>query len=87
MSEKGKGSNKVAFDQEAINKLVGKKKEVPTQEVESGVVKEVLHNTMLQIPKSLFLKFKGNYLVKYDMTFRNFVINQMMKALEEEEKK
>lgn len=86
MSEKGKGSNKVAFDQEAINKLVGKKKEVPTQEVESGVVKEVLHNTMLQIPKSLFLEFKGNYLVKYDMTFRNFVINQMRKVLEEEKK-
>ncbi|MDR1715521.1 MAG: hypothetical protein LBS20_06720 [Prevotella sp.] len=86
MSEKGKGSNKVAFDQEAINKLVGKKKEIPTQEVESGVVKEVLHNTMLQIPKSLFLEFKGNYLVKYDMTFRNFVINQMRKVLEEEKK-
>jgi hypothetical protein len=86
MSEKGKGSNKVAFDQEAINKLVGKKNEVPTQEVESGVVKEVLHNTMLQIPKSLFLEFKGNYLVKHDMTFRNFVINQMRKVLEEEKK-
>ncbi|MDR1502745.1 MAG: hypothetical protein LBT43_09850 [Prevotella sp.] len=86
MSEKGKGSNKVAFDQEAINKLVGKKKEVPTQEVESGIVKEVLHNTMLQIPKSLFLEFKGKYLVKHDMTFRNFVINQMRKVLEEEKK-
>ncbi len=66
MSEKGKNNNKIAFDQEAINKLAGKKKGVPTQEIESGVVKEVLHNTMLQIPKSLFLEFKRNYLVKYD---------------------
>lgn len=86
MSEKGKGTNKAAFDQEAINKIIAQKKEVPTQEVGSGVVKEVLHNTMLQIPKSLFLEFKGNYLVKYDMTFRNFVINQMIKVLEEEKK-
>jgi hypothetical protein len=86
MSEKGKGTNKAVFDQEAINKLIGKKKDIPIQGVESGVVKEVLHNTMLQIPKSLFLEFKGSYLVKYDMTFRNFVINQMRKVLEEEKK-
>lgn len=84
MAENKKGSNKASFDQEALSKLVGKPKNVPTQEVVSGMVTEEVQRTTLQIPSALYVEFKRNYLLKYNTTLKDFVISKMTQALEEE---
>lgn len=77
-----KGSNK-AFDKEALNKLVGNKKSVPTQELTGNKVSEVEKRTTLQIPEKLYIDLKRDYLLKHGLTFKEFVVLKMKEALSE----
>lgn len=81
-----KGSSNKAFDQNAINMIVGKdKKEVPTQQSEAnGTIGHALKRTSLEIDKDLYLSFKRRYLFKYDISFKTFVENVMRETLEKE---
>lgn len=81
-----KGSSNKAFDQNAINMIVGKdKKDVPTQQSDAnGNVGQAIKRTSLEINKDLYLEFKRAYLFKYDIPFRTFVENAMREALKKE---
>lgn len=83
-----KGSSK-AFDQKALDKIVGnKRKEVPTQtEKGSGIVSEATKRTSLEISKEVYMEFKRLYLFKYDISLKTFVEDAMKEKIAEEKEK